>query len=272
MPRGGETRDGNRSEWEREEVARQGRVRSFSAIEWETEETGLRKTNRTKEGCSFRDAPEATTTAAAAAAAARGKRREPRRPAVGPGMIPAVSIYMRARGANAHNLLAVCSCCMYSGTRVIVLHRVLDTRVPSWLAGWLADRLPDHLSLFRTRAAHTSTLSCKAYIRTPDRTHTRGEHCRRWLKVGQPPARNWVGTRRRAALSDIRLSSRRAPSAEARGWRNLMLLYLGCAFALLIIALAMGERDFSKDRSWKARFAQLCRILKNTGRDFRNRD
>lgn len=76
----------------------------------------------------------ATATATAAAAAAMGGRIESGRPAVGPGMIPAVSIYMRARGA--HNLLAVCSgCVVQQGAR----HRsTRRSRYRSRLADWLA--------------------------------------------------------------------------------------------------------------------------------------
>jgi len=74
--------------------------------------------------------------AAAAAATTMGGRTESERAAVGPGMIPAVSIYMRARGA--HNLLAVCSsCAVQRGAR----HRSTRlSRYRVW-AGWLVGRL-----------------------------------------------------------------------------------------------------------------------------------
>lgn len=74
----------------------------------------------------------------AAATTTKSGRTESERLAVGPGMIPAVSIYMRARGA--HNLLALCARVMlYSGARVIVLHDFPDTAYE--LVGWLADWL-----------------------------------------------------------------------------------------------------------------------------------
>jgi len=72
-------------------------------------------------------------------------------------MIPAVSIYMKAKGA--HNLLALCARVLYSEARVIVLHDFPDTayELVGWLADWLASWLATSLfvSHANTNAQHT---------------------------------------------------------------------------------------------------------------------
>jgi len=97
----------------------------------------------------------------------RDGRGESGRLAVGPGMIPAVSIYTRARDADAHNLLAVCSGSVYNGTHVIVLH-AFPILCSSWLAGWLATFLSLSLSLSFSFSLLLFKPNSTTLQRTPD--------------------------------------------------------------------------------------------------------
>lgn len=145
------------SERERKEAA--GCARRL-AIQWERENKERPRERPHDWGGSFRDA-----LGVAAAVTTTGGRTESGQPAVGPGMIPAVSIYMRARGA--HNLLAVCSgCAIQRGARVIVLHGIPDTVYE--LVGWLAGFSLRFSRELRTRVYHRTE-----HIRTLDRAHTR---------------------------------------------------------------------------------------------------